>query len=185
MGAPSGSSGQSHHPWGWVAFSAAVVAGIVSSYIFGLLPSFPGGDKGATPSPSSTPSGAGVTGSPVAIPTGSRDVVQNLQLGISPGEISIAAKSYTTIEVSDATPGAFIDVEIDQPDYVDGGVCPKLIKGPCNLVATDGGTANRDGLYSLQFPQDPQMELFEGLYQITVRDRHTGAVVSIDLEVNG
>jgi hypothetical protein len=164
--------------------TAAVFTGLVVALITGWAPWAAPEDNSPSGVAGASPSAKTATGAPQEPPADGRDVVQNLQLGISPGEISIARGEYTTITVDDATPGAFIDVEIDQPDYVSGGVCPELSKGPCNLVYSGGDTANRRGSISLEFPDTPEVELHSGLYEIRVRDRHTGAQVSIDLAVN-
>lgn len=175
------------HPWGPTAMSAAVIGGLIVAVIWAAMSgTWPfAGQPTPTPTSVRLPSSGGRTTSvTTSRPTSSANRVQNLQLGISPGEISIAKREYTTIEVGDATPGAFVDVEIAQPAYVNGGVCRKLSKGKCNLAYSGGGEVDRDGLFAMKFPTQPEVELYSGLYEITIRDRHTGATVSISLAVN-
>lgn len=178
------SSNRSYHPWGWVALTAAIFAGLLTAVIYNLVSAY---IAPAPPKPSSSIGTKTATGPPVSRPSTSADRIQNLGISIGPSHIPSDGSVYTTIEVSDATPGAYVDLEIAQPAYVNGGVCPRIEprkEGKCNLVYAGGNEADRDGTVTLKFPTEPGMELHSGLYQITAQDRHTGAVVEIDLSVD-
>ena len=173
----------SFHPWGLAALSAAfvvsIVAGLATGYIQGVITKLR--NHGQVSADSHAASG------PVSLPSNGLDRVQNLQLSLSPATISIAKNQFTTIEVDDATPNTFVDIEIAQPTYLGnsvGGVCPKITKGPCNLAYSGGGEANRTGTVTVDFPEQAGSQLYAGTYVVTVRDRHTAATVSLDLEVN-
>ncbi|WP_166350544.1 hypothetical protein [Phytoactinopolyspora limicola] len=173
-----------HHPWGAVAFTAALIAGVLAGLATGIIQDLV--NLGGRESQSAEPSAARTVATPLVAPTDGRNRIQELGLGISPGEISIAAREYTTIEITDATPNTYIDVEIAQPDHLVGelsGICPDLTEGPCHLVYRGGGMPDRAGVVTIEFPSDPDIELHPGLYEITAQDRHTAAVVSIDLKV--
>lgn len=181
-------SGPSHHPWGLVAITAGVTASVIGGLVLLQVQDLVGvtGDTSPTEEAGPVATAERTTSSPVPFPTDGRDRVQNLGLGISPPEISIAAGEYTTIEVTDATPDTFIDIEIAQPEDLVGelsGICPEITDGPCHLVYSGGDTANSQGVVEIRFPSPPEPELHPGIYEITVRDRHTAATVSIGLQV--
>lgn len=149
-----------HHPWGIVAFSAAVAAGLLTSGIIWL--------------------GSNVASRPLttAGPTGP-DSVQNIQLAIGPPEIPADSSIPTSIEVIDATPNTFIDIEIAQPSTSGSGACSRIEprnSDDCNLAYLGGGTTDADGYLVMGFP-DPDQELVSGLYTVTIRDRHTATVL--------
>ncbi|MGV2982063.1 hypothetical protein ACNPNP_00035 [Microbacterium sp. AGC85] len=153
---------KSHHPWGIVAFSAAVAAGVVGSIIIwaaGQLTS----QQPSTPAP---------------VPSGP-DAVRNIQLTIGPPEIPLDGSAFTTIEILGATPNTFIDMEIIQPSTAVSGACSRMdppTSDSCNLAYLGGGESDADGYFSMSFP-DPDMELIPGLYTVVIQDRHTAAVV--------
>lgn len=117
-------------------------------------------------------------------PQPTTDAVKNFQLGISPGEFPAANPRMITIETSDGGLGTFVDVEIADPT-ANGGVCPKLTDGPCNLIYSGGEFADESGRMSLQFewfgnaPGHDNIH-HPGRYTITVQDRGTGTILSID-----
>ncbi|WP_026095931.1 hypothetical protein [Microbacterium sp. B19] len=118
---------------------------------------------------------------------GAPDAVQNLSLGISNPSLDVDGSTFSEIEVTGGTPGAGVDIEIAQPSYVEGGVCPKItppITDKCNLVYGGGGTFDREGKVVMKFPDPADIQLYSGLYRVAVRDQHTGAVVDSEISVN-
>lgn len=151
---------KAHHPWGLVAFSAAVAAGLVTSGIVWV-----GTMLGAE--------------QPRTVESSGPDAIQNIQLAIGPPEIPADSSGQTTIEVIDATPNTFIDVEIVQPSTAVSGVCSKMdppTTEDCNLAYLGGGETDDEGYFAMTFP-DPDQELISGLYTVVIQDRHTAAVV--------
>ncbi|WP_162785628.1 hypothetical protein [Microbacterium sorbitolivorans] len=115
------------------------------------------------------------------------DQIQNLSLALEPAEISSSTHEKTMIEVTGVRPGTFVDIEIAQPGYLIvtvSGVCPELTEGPCHLAYSGGLEADDDGNAMLSFPETPDIKLYPGTYEVTVRDRHTAQVISLDLKVS-
>ncbi|MFC4853040.1 hypothetical protein ACFPCV_05970 [Actinophytocola glycyrrhizae] len=139
----------------------------------------------ATPVPTTT--ATAVTGdrqvAPPA-PATTTDAIKNFQLSLGPPEFDAATPQVITIETSDGGLDTYVDIEIADP-AAQGGVCPKITGGPCNLISSGGAEADRNGYARLEFewfgstPGHDDIH-HPGTYTVTVQDRGNGSTVSLD-----
>lgn len=112
----------------------------------------------------------------------STDVIRNMHLGVSPSEISRSEETTVTISVWDAEPDSIVDMEVASPPEVQGGICPEIREGSCNLIYSGGCSTDASGSCTAEFTWYPSVGP-AGTYLITVRDRRSGVILDLALEV--
>ncbi|MBO0609862.1 hypothetical protein [Myceligenerans salitolerans] len=118
-------------------------------------------------------------------PSRDQDAVPNMGLSLSPPDFPASDPRTILIEVADATPDTYVDVEIADPASEWGGGCPEIEPSDnCNLLASDGERTDAVGYMAVEFewfgyPGHDGIH-HPGEYTVTVRDRATGAVLSLE-----
>jgi hypothetical protein len=140
---------------------------------------------GTVPSPATTTTAVAQDRPvPPPAPATTTDAVKNFQLSLGPPEFDAATPRVITIETSDGGLGTYVDIEIADPS-AQGGACPTITAGPCNLIYSGGAEADRNGYARLDFewfgnaPGHDNIH-HPGTYTVTVQDRGTGSTVSLD-----
>ncbi|WP_432948839.1 hypothetical protein ACQPXM_14825 [Kribbella sp. CA-253562] len=84
------------------------------------------------------------------------------------------------IEIWDAYPNTFMDVEIASPASDRGGVCPKIERTtPCDLVYSGAEQTDASGKARIVYTWRADSDTWSfppGDYVVTVQDRHTAGV---------
>jgi hypothetical protein len=109
-------------------------------------------------------------------------VIKNWQVAVSPVQVRRSTASNVVIEIWDAYPNTFMDVEIATSESDRGGVCPKIERtAPCDLVYSGGEQTDASGKARIVYTWRANNDSWAfppGDYVVTVQDRHTGGVAS-------